>query len=282
MKKTLAVALAVTASAFALAACSADSEDEAGSESPTVATGAGDDSASAVASRPVNSTLVLPGGPRVIQTASVRLSIREGGFEAAVGRARTITAGLGGFVVSSSATQGRGRRPVDGTLELRVPARRYADAMGALARLGRVEVREESGQDVSQEFVDLEARARHLEAVETQLLALLRRAGTVSSALAVQSRLNEVQLQLEQVRGRMRFLEDQVSFATISLALVERRPEAGGQGWQIVDAWRDGAHGFVFVVGRIFVVLATIAPVLVLAVAAFLAARFARRRLVRA
>jgi hypothetical protein len=151
--------------------------------------------------------------------------------------------------------------------------------MSSLTRLGRVEEREESGQDVSQEFVDLEARARHLEAVETQLLELLRRAGTVGSALAVQSRLNEVQLQLEQVRGRTRFLEDQVAFATISLALAERHADARDVGgWQVVEAWHDGAEAFVFVAGRIFVVLATVAPVALLLALAFLAARFARRR----
>jgi hypothetical protein len=176
------------------------------------------------------STLVLPGGPRVIQTAALRLAVRERGFESAVARARSITAALGGFVVSSSATQGRSGALVDGTLVLRVPVRRYTEAMTALTRIGRVEAREESGQDVSEEFVDLEARARHLEAVETQLLELLRRARTVGSALAVQSRLNEVQLQLEQVRGRMRFLEDQVAFATISLALAERRTDARDAG----------------------------------------------------
>jgi hypothetical protein len=236
MRKHLAVALVIALSPLTLAACGAGGGEEAGSESRERMTDAGDESELAAASRPAESTLVLPGGPRVIQTASLRVSVREGGFESAVQRARTIAAGLGGFVVSSSATQGPGRRLVEGTLELRVPARRYADAMGALARLGRVEVREESGQDVSQEFV--------------------------------------------QVRGRMRFLEDQVAFATISLTLAERRPDAAGDdGWQIVDAWRDGAHAFVFVVGRIFVILATIAPVLLLGAVAFIAARFARRRL---
>ncbi|HEX2045253.1 MAG TPA: DUF4349 domain-containing protein [Gaiellaceae bacterium] len=223
-------------------------------------------------------SVLLPDGPRVIQTASLRLSVREGGFEGAVERARTIAAGAGGFVVSSSAAQGGGGRLVEGTLVVRVPARRYAEAMSSFARLGRVARREESGQDVSQEFVDLEARIRHLEAVETQLLGLLRRSNTVASALAVQSRLNEVQLQLEQARGRARFLEDQIAFATVSLELVERRSERADGGWQVVDAWRDGAEAFVFVAGRIFVVLATIAPIVLLLAVALVAARFARRR----
>ena len=278
----LALALAVSLAPLAFAACGNETSDEAGdsrSAGRVAAERAKEDSTPVAVSQPSGGSLLLPGGPRVIQTASLRVRLGEGGFENAVERARTSAAGLGGFVVSSSAAHGRSDRLVEGTLVVRVPSRRYADAMSSFTRLGRVEAREESGQDVSQEFVDLEARTRHLEAVETQLLALLRRAGTVASALAVQSRLNEVQLQLEQVRGRARFLEDQVAFATISLDLAERRSDGDdGTGWRVVDAWRDGADAFVFVAGRIFVVLATIAPLLLLLAVGLLAARFARRR----
>ena len=282
----LAAAVAFVLVPLLFAACgtgrgseeSAEGQDP-GSAGRVVSEGAEDSSGGVPVSGPAGTTLALPDGPRVIQTASLRLSLREGGFESAVGRARTITAGLGGFVVSSTAAHARDGGAVDGTLVVRVPTRRYADAMGSLTRLGRVEAREESGEDVSQEVVDLQARARHLEAVETQLLELLRRAGTVASALAVQSRLNEVQLQLEQVRGRARFLDDQVAFATISVALVERESgEDDEGGWQVVDAWRDGAQAFAFVAGRMFVVLATVAPVALLLGVAFVAARFARRR----
>jgi hypothetical protein len=220
-------------------------------------------------------------GPRVIQTASVTLSVATDEFENVVDRARTIATGFGGFVVGSSASQGPEQRLVRGTLVLRVPERSYAQAMRGLAALGRVESREESGQDVSQEFVDLEARARHLEAVERQLLGLLDEADTVAAALAVQSELNNVQLELEQVRGRLRYLEDQVSFATISLAIHERQaaPEGDDEpAWGIVDAWRTAAHGFVTVVGWMLVAAATIAPVVLLLVLALLGGRFALRR----
>jgi hypothetical protein len=103
----------------------------------------------------------------------------------------------------------------------------------------------------------------------------------VTAALAVQSRLDEVQLELEQVRGRLRFLDDQVSYATISLAIHER-PVAGTPGgddaaWGIVDAWKTAAHGFVTVVGWMLVAAATVAPVVLLLALALLAGRYALR-----
>jgi len=97
-----------------------------------------------------------------------------------------------------------------------------------------------------------------------------------------QAELNRVQLELEQARGRLDYLDDQVAFATISLDVRERQVAAaegdGGGPWGIVDAWRDAGTGFVTVVGWIFVGAATIAPVVLLLALAFLAARLAGRR----
>jgi len=284
MRKIL-LALLVGALAVGAAACSGDDDSDGAGDAGVAAaeTGAvdaeGGGEAEPAAQRSGGGSLPSV-GPRVIQTASLSLSVRHGEFRATVDRARTVALGLGGFVVSSSASQGTDRRLVAGTLVVRVPERSYAQAIERLSDLGRVEAREESGQDVSQELVDLEARARHLAAVERQLLELLERADTVAAALAVQSELNGVQLELEQARGRLRFLDDQVAFATISLDVHERRVVAAGDGggWGIVDAWRTAGHGFVTVVGWILVAAATIAPLLVLLALLYLAARLAARR----
>ena len=223
-------------------------------------------------------------GPRVVQTASLRLSVGWGRFDDAVDEARSVAAGLGGFVVSSSASQGSDSRLVRGTLVIRIPATKYSDAMKSLGGLGRVEGRQESGQDVSQEYVDLKARARQLEAVETQLLELLDRANTVGAALAVQQQLSQVQLDLEQAKGRLQYLDDQVAFATISLDLHERQVAGSksGGGFSVIDAWAKAAHGFLAVIGWTFVVVATAAPLLILLILGFFVARTLRRRLAQA
>ena len=218
-------------------------------------------------------------GPSIVQTAALGLSVPNNEFDPTILRARVIVTGAGGFVVSSSASQGQDQRLVSGTLVVRVPERAYARVIEQLSDLGLVEAREESGQDVSQELVDLEARIRHLEAVETQLLGFLEQADSVADALTVQTELNRVQGELEQARGRLVYLNDQVSFATISLDVHERQVVvAGGDGggpWGIVDAWRAAGTGFVTVIGWIFVAAATIAPVVVLLALAFFAARLA-------
>jgi hypothetical protein len=252
-------------------------EEEAAADAGAAESGGGEEAVAVAQESAVPSV-----GPRVIQTASLTLSVPRNEFEEVVDRARRLAISSGGFVVESSASQSGGEgRLVSGSLVVRIPERSYARVMEQLSGLGRVEGREETGQDVSQEFVDLEARERHLEAVESQLLNLLDETNTVAEALTVQSQLNQVQLDLEQTRGRLQYLEDQVAFATISLDVRERQVAAAaddGGPWSIVDAWGTAARGFVTVVGWILVAAATIAPVVILLLLAFLGARVAIRR----
>jgi Domain of unknown function (DUF4349) len=280
----LALALAVSAG------CTSGGDDEAasGGGGSSAEPSAAEDSVSrkeagggdlAVAQPPPSSVPQV--GPQVVQTASLRLAVERGEFDAAIDEAGSIAAGLGGFVVNSSASQGSERRLVRGTIVVRVPAGSYDEAIEALRNLGKVEARTESGQDVSQEYVDLGARIRHLQAVESQLLELLDRANSVAAALAVQRQLSQVQLELEQARGRLQYLDDRVAFASISLEIHEQLLPVAVQedgGFGIVEAWKKAGQGFLAVIGWTFVVLATAAPIVLLLALAFLLGRLALKR----
>jgi len=122
-----------------------------------------------------------------------------------------------------------------------------------------------------------------LRAVEAQLLELLQRADDVPAALAVQNQLSQVQLDLEQARGRLQYLENRVAFATISLSMHELvAVPPRGDGFSIVDAWASAGSAFLTVVGWIFVGIAVAAPVLVLLGLGLLAGRELRKRFAHA
>jgi Domain of unknown function (DUF4349) len=292
MRKLVTMILLALALA-AVAACSSGQNDEGAGgtgqavepvEESGLAAGGSEDGGGGAGRLPVvdrTQSTVPQVGPQVVQTASLRLALKRGEFDTAMDEAGSITAGLGGFVVSSTASQGSDKRLVRGTIVVRVPARSYDEALEALRALGKVEARTESGEDVSQEFVDLGARIRHLQAVEGQLLELLDRAGTVGAALAVQRQLSQIQLELEQARGRLQYLDDRVAFATISLQLHEQLPPAAKEddgGFGIVEAWKKAGQGFLAVVGWTFVVLAIAAPIVLLLVLALLLGRLAFRK----
>jgi hypothetical protein len=277
--------------ALAVAACNSGNSDNAASGG----TGGGGDVAegsaeaspggggSKASDRAVSSSAVPQVGPQVVKAASLRLGIAHGSFEDKVGEAHAVADSYAGFVVESFASQGSGKRIAEGSLVLRIPAESYDSALSRLRELGKVESLEESGQDVSKEFVDLNARIRQLRAVEAQLLELLQRADDVPAALAVQNQLSQVQLDLEQARGRLQYLDNRVAFATISMSMHELgvvAPKDGG--FKIVDAWATAGSAFLTVVGWLFIGIAVAAPVLILLGLGFLVGRVIRRRLAHA
>jgi Domain of unknown function (DUF4349) len=286
MKKlALLVPLAL---ALAVSACNSGSESTAGSTggggeaagSAELGAGGGGSKAS---DGPVSSSAVPQVGPQIVKTASLSLGIAHGSFDDKAGEAHAIADAYGGFVVESFASQGSDKRIAEGSLVLRIPAESYDAALSRLRGLGKVQHIEESGQDVSGEFVDLNARLRQLRAVEAQLLELLQRADDVPAALAVQNQLSQVQLDLEQARGRLQYLENRVAFATISVSMHELGAVAPNDGgFSIVDAWATAGAAFLTVVGWIFIGIAVVAPVLVLLGLGFLAGRAIRKRFAHA
>ena len=275
--------------ALSVSACNSGSESTAGS------TGGGGDVAegsaeaspggggSKASDRAVSSSAVPQVGPQIVKTATLGLGIAHGSFDDKVGEAHAVADSYAGFVVESFASQGSGKRIAEGSLVLRIPAESYDSALSRLRELGKVESLEESGQDVSKEFVDLNARIRQLRAVEAQLLELLQRADDVPAALAVQNQLSQVQLDLEQARGRLQYLDNRVAFATISMSMHELgvvAPKDGG--FKIVDAWATAGSAFLTVVGWLFIGIAVAAPVLILLGLGFLVGRVIRRRLAHA
>ena len=105
----------------------------------------------------------------------------------------------------------------DDTVEIRVPARSFDDAMGQIQELGDVTSRNVQVLDVSEEFRDLETRIHTLEVMRARVEQLLQQAQGVEAALAVEQHLERITVELERLRGRVRYLADRVAFSTITV-----------------------------------------------------------------
>lgn len=162
-------------------------------------------------------------GTKVVNTAELEIEIEDDSFQTQFARAGDIAKQFGGFVAHSSTSQTDGQIS-SGTIVIRVPADKFQDALRELKGLGEVNAESQSGTDVTQEFIDLEARLRHLRAQETFYLSLINEAESISDMIQIQERLSGVQSQIEQIQGRLQYLEDQTSFSTITSRIFE--PEA--------------------------------------------------------
>lgn len=183
-------------------------------------------------------------GPSVIKTASIDLAVPDEELTDGINDAIAIAGRFGGFVLSSQ----MGRADKGGILTMRVPAERFEAALTELEALGKVRSEKIAGEDVGQEFVDLEARLRNWESQEAVLLKLMDDAASVTDTIRVQSELSRVQLEIEQIRGRLRFLRDQTTYGTITAAFVPASAPAPSTPGRFARAWERALNlmqGFV-------------------------------------
>jgi len=128
----------------------------------------------------------------------------------------------GGFITESSVSHGDGTET--GSVTIRVPAKQYQPLLSNISKLGKVLQKQESGQDVTEEFVDLQSRLRNLNREEQAFLAVMDKARRVTDILAVENELSRVRGEIEQATGRTQYLKSQVSLATITVQLTEPTP----------------------------------------------------------
>ncbi len=136
----------------------------------------------------------------------------------------SIAESQGGFVVTSETKISENRDPSKRTVEVklivRVPANQFDAAVASIEKLStNVIHRGISGSDVTEEFIDLEARIRTQKALELQFIEIMKQSGNITDALEVQRQIAGVRTEIEKLEGRKRFLENRASLSTITVDL---------------------------------------------------------------
>jgi len=193
----------------------------------------------------------------------------------------------GGFVVTSEAKQREASEPAKRTLDiklvLRVPSNQFEGALNEIEGLATTLThRNVTGQDVTEEFIDLEARLKTQKALELQFLEIMREANKVADALEVQRQIADVRTEIEKLEGRKRFLESRTSLSTITVNIQTPTPivvSTSGFGRSVREAVSESievASGIVLFLVRFAIVMIPIFALLILP--AGLVARFFIRR----
>jgi len=144
-------------------------------------------------------------------------------------RVASIAETNGGFVVTSEAKQRDNVDPAQRTLDIklvvRVPSPQFGVTFDEIKKLATNTPQENvSGQDVTEEFIDLEARIKTQKALEQQFLEIMRQAYKVADALEVQRQIADVRTDIEKLEGRKRFLENRASLSTITVNMQAPKP----------------------------------------------------------
>ena len=248
------------APAPAKSALRAAAEQAAGSQSAGAAAGAADVAVSPGAAG-VASQVAPFAGRKLIQQAHVTVAVDD---VAAAFRAITqAVESRGGFIQDASLIStpggrppGGGVRPLPGPvpepnayLTVRVPAAGLTAFLDELNRLGSVEQVTTTSQDITQQYIDLEARLRTLRAQEERLLEILSRASSVEELLRVENELWRIREQIEQHQGQLEAWDRLVELATVTIelrpaGLVPNLP-SGSLFGRLVQAWYQALDAMV-------------------------------------
>jgi hypothetical protein len=157
---------------------------------------------------------------KIIRNADIRLETNSP--EEAQQKITQIAESKKGFVIetnrSTSEAQTSPRDQI--SMTVRVPAENFDEANNEIRATGTRIIQETvKGQDVTEEFIDIEARLNAQRALEAQFIEIMKRATTVEDALNVQRELAEVRGGIEKIEGRKRFLENQAALSTIKIQL---------------------------------------------------------------
>jgi len=209
----------------------------------------------------------LPATPdRIERTADITVEVKKGSFDAQWTTAFRIAQRFNGEIMSSTRgvpspqpvpleqnqATGSARQPAIGDITIRIPAQNFVNATNALRALGVVRGDTTTTEDVSQEYVDLQSRLRNLRAEQNVLLALFGRSKTIKDTLAVQGQLSNVEGQIEQITGRIKYLDAHTLFSTVTVHLQEPGVTVIGtvhEGPSLGGAWETAKTGLVRLAG---------------------------------
>jgi hypothetical protein len=202
----------------------------------------------------------------IIRNASLEIVVAD--TDDVVDEIGTLAGEFDGYIVDSNRyTYDEGSRA---TVTFRIPVESLDEVLDRIRTMA-TEVRSESisGQDVTEEYVDLESRLRHLESTEARLEEFLEDAEDTEAALAVYEQLQYVQADIEQVKGRMKYLEDSAAMSSVTVNIT---PDALAQPievgrWHPEGTLKDAFESLIevmqFLVDAAIYIIVLILPVLV-------------------
>lgn len=155
-------------------------------------------------------------GRMIIKDATIDLLVQD--TDVAIDRVTTLAADQGGYLLSSKSWLTNGYRYAE--MRMGVPSTVFENTLTQLRKIGMEVLNEEaSGQDVSSEYADLQSRLTNLEATAARVREFLDKAKNVEESLRINQQLSELEGQIEQVKGQMKFYEGRAAYSTITVLL---------------------------------------------------------------
>lgn len=147
----------------------------------------------------------------------------------------------------------------EGYVTVRIPSENYTAFVREVENLGDVNSKSTTGTDVTEEYIDLEARLNNLQKQEKRLTEILNISTTVEEVLSVEKELERVRGEIDSLTGRLQYLNNRIDFATINIRITEPKPIT--HSWGMRDALSSSVQGFVSTVRSMVILVGYLLPI---------------------
>lgn len=160
---------------------------------------------------------------RVIKTASLEIEVEKGKLKEIANRITMLAESKGGFIKSSQFT--RWEESQQALVTIAIPSNEFGTALASIEGWGDVLSSQSSGQDVTQEYHDLELDLSHWQSERQSVMLLLEKAQTLDEILKVRQFLEPIDRQINEIKGRLEYLKQSSDYSTIQVSLREKGAE---------------------------------------------------------
>ena len=180
---------------------------------------------------------------KIIYTADLRIEVKD--YQQTEKDLQKAVANREGYIVSSNMYEGTEDGIISGQLTVRIPQDAFREFI-QLVEDGSSKVLESSvsGEDVTEEYVDLKSRLKSKEVVEERLLSFMKKAEKTEDLLSISDDLAKVQESIEAITGQMKYLENKTDLATVTIDIQEYNVTLSGMNNQDLNTWEKTKQQF--------------------------------------
>jgi hypothetical protein len=178
--------------------------------------------------------------PQLVKTASMELVVVS--VEESIKQISSTVRQQKGDILSLEDSQANPSDRHRATLELRIPQEKLEATLDTLAKLGTIQNRNLSSEDVSNQLVDSAARLKNLRKTEAALLEIMNRSGSVADILKVAQEVSNVRQSIEQIDAQLQNLQNQVAYSKVTIrlqALATSGSNTPALGLQLQETWQQ-------------------------------------------
>jgi hypothetical protein len=212
---------------------------------------------------------------KIIKTAFITIEVKD--VTGSVETLKSLAAQKGGYISSTNLQKNYNNR-LSGSVIIRVPAAEFDTTLTGVKALGTVKSASTQGQDVTEEYVDLQAQKISYQNQLAQYNEIMKKAVKVEDVITVQQQIDRVQTELNRLEGRLKYLDSRIDLSTITVNLQEPEPVGGETGHTFISTINEGIAGFFGMIDALIIILFTLLPLIIVGIAGYAIYRWRKDR----